>query len=150
MVNNYKRFFQQRHYTFQELIGQIGDLRSKYSDVRFKSVKRGVDVFIRLKPTEESISYKLKITAKVESKVVNIFPIEPYIGLEVNGQEVPHMYRDGSLCLFYPEYDEWKYTDSWAETLIPWASLWLYYYEIWLQTGEWLGGGIHGKKKQSE
>ena len=28
------------------------------------------------------------------------------------------------------------------------VSLWLYYYEIWVETGEWVGGGKHGKKKQ--
>lgn len=30
-----------------------------------------------------------------------------------------------------------------ADTYIPWAIEWLYYYEIWLVTGEWCGGGIH-------
>jgi hypothetical protein len=27
------------------------------------------------------------------------------------------------------------------ESIVPWTSLWLYYYEIWHATGEWLGGG---------
>jgi hypothetical protein len=32
-----------------------------------------------------------------------------------------------------------------ATTIIPWLSLWLYYYEVWHATGEWMGGGIeHG------
>jgi len=26
-----------------------------------------------------------------------------------------------------------------AITILPWASLWLLYYEIWLLTGEWCG-----------
>ena len=30
-----------------------------------------------------------------------------------------------------------------AETIVPWACLWLYYYEVWHATGEWLGGGLH-------
>ena len=36
------------------------------------------------------------------------------------------------------------------ETIVPWASLWLYYYEVWHATGEWLGGGEHpiARKKQ--
>ena len=29
-----------------------------------------------------------------------------------------------------------------AKTTVPWASRWLYYYELWLVTGKWLGGGI--------
>ena len=28
-----------------------------------------------------------------------------------------------------------------AETIVPWASEWLFYYEIWKGTGEWYGGG---------
>lgn len=150
MANSYKRFFQQTHYTFQELIGQTRRVQSVYSNVSYNLVKRGIEVFIKLKPTEESTTYTLKISARVNSKTVKIFPVNPYIGFEVDGKAVPHIYRDGSLCLFYPKNDEWKYADSWSETLIPWASLWLYYYELWLLTGEWLGEGVHGKNKESE
>jgi len=32
---------------------------------------------------------------------------------------------------------------STEETIVPWACLWLYYYEVWHTTGEWLGGGLH-------
>ena len=30
-----------------------------------------------------------------------------------------------------------------ANTIVPWVADWLYYYEVWLFTGEWEGGGIH-------
>lgn len=30
-----------------------------------------------------------------------------------------------------------------SDTIIPWVADWLLYYELWLATGEWLGGG-HG------
>lgn len=149
MASNYKRYFHHSHYSFQELMGQIMALKEKYNDVSYQIRRdhRSIDTFITLKPTEESQSYKLKISTRVESTGVSIYPIEPFIGREINGEKVPHMYPDGSLCLYYPDYDEWKYTDNWAETLIPWASLWLYYFELWLMTGEWLGGGIHGNNK---
>jgi hypothetical protein len=32
-----------------------------------------------------------------------------------------------------------------ATTIIPWLALWLYYYEVWLATGHWEGGGIPHK-----
>lgn len=150
MANNYKRYFRHNHYTFQELIGQITAVKAQYTDVSFRTKKRGIEGFISLQPTEESLIYKLKISAQIDSTIVNIFPIEPHIGREVNGQAIPHMYPDGSLCLYYPDYKEWKYSDLWADTLIPWTSLWLYYYELWLQTGEWLGGGIHSRKEKSD
>lgn len=30
-----------------------------------------------------------------------------------------------------------------AECIVPWAVEWLYFYELWLATGEWCGGGKH-------
>ncbi len=32
--------------------------------------------------------------------------------------------------------------------IIPWISEWFYYYENWLVTAKWLGGGIHRGKKE--
>jgi len=30
-----------------------------------------------------------------------------------------------------------------ATTILPWTALWLYYYELWLDTGKWLGPSSH-------
>ena len=30
-----------------------------------------------------------------------------------------------------------------ALTIVPWLSLWLFYYEVWRATGTWYGGGTH-------
>lgn len=149
MAISFKKYFYKEHYSFQEIIRQISMLKQRYSDTYFQVRKnhRTIDTYITLKPTEESYKYKLRISANIGSTIVNVYPIDPFIGQTVNGKKVPHMYSDGALCLFYPDYNEWKYTDSWADTLVPWTCLWLYYYEIWLITGEWLGGGIHGSSK---
>lgn len=145
MVTNYKRFFEHKHYSFQEIMLQVAELKEHYSNVNctIKGNRRCVETLIKLQPTAVSEEYVIKIRARVGSKIVGVFPVSPKIGRLSNGKKVPHMYKDGSLCLFYPKYCEWNYTDSWAETLVPWTSLWLYFYELWLQTGEWLGGGIH-------
>lgn len=29
------------------------------------------------------------------------------------------------------------------ETVVPWAALWLYYFEEWLVSDDWKGGGKH-------
>jgi hypothetical protein len=29
-----------------------------------------------------------------------------------------------------------------ADTIVPWTSEWLMYYEIWLATSDWYGGGV--------
>jgi hypothetical protein len=63
---------------------------------------------------------------------------------------IPHMYGQKSLCLYRPSKNEWDSTMSLADTILPWASLWLFYYEIWLATGEWVGGGEHPGEKESD
>ena len=132
-----------KHYTFSELIGQITALKNAFNRVNVSTLQHGCKVIIKLKPTEDSKEYSVKMVAKKGSTTVKLYVIDPPINRIENGKIVPHLYSDGSLCLFYPKNNEWYYKDSWAETLIPWASLWLYYYEIWQETGEWLGGGVH-------
>jgi len=68
--------------------------------------------------------------------------------------KIPHIYEnDGPRpCLFLPDNNEWTGNKLIAETIIPWLSLWLFYYEIWLSTGKWLGEGhfsATGKKEDS-
>jgi hypothetical protein len=29
------------------------------------------------------------------------------------------------------------------QTVVPWAILWLFYFEEWLTSNEWKGGGMH-------
>lgn len=29
------------------------------------------------------------------------------------------------------------------QTIVPWTALWLYYFEQWLVSGDWHGGGQH-------
>ena len=36
---------------------------------------------------------------------------------------------------------EFNYSLRIIDTIIPWTQEWLYFYEIWLLTGEWRGGG---------
>ena len=58
--------------------------------------------------------------------------------------DCPHIYKsdENRLCIYWPRDPDnppWQ-ADSWiADTIIPWTSSWLYFYELWLETGEWLG-----------
>jgi hypothetical protein len=96
-----------------------------------------------LQPTSLSEGYRIKIRYKT-----GCFPettvVTPALR-QRDGQPIPHMYHQKRLCLFHPEKCEWNGTMSIAESILPWASLWLYYYELWHATGEWLGGGEHPK-----
>ncbi len=55
----------------------------------------------------------------------------------------PHLYKDGCLCLYWPKEWRWRPDQIIAKTILPWAASWLYYYELWLDTGEWLGPSSH-------
>ena len=60
--------------------------------------------------------------------------------------KAPHLYKDASLCLYWPK--EWRWTDdeSLARTIVAWAALWLHYYEIWQLLGEWTGPSSHDER----
>lgn len=59
-----------------------------------------------------------------------------------DGIGCPHRYGDQEPCLYHPPSNEWRPTMPLAFTIVPWTSRWLYFYEIWLATGDWHGGGI--------
>ena len=66
--------------------------------------------------------------------------------------DAPHVYDDdGLLCLYHPARRPWKTTDLAALTVVPWAELWLYFYEEWLETGVWWGPeALHGASSSVE
>ena len=73
-------------------------------------------------------------------------PIEPRPGGTYD--QIPHLMFDpdnptrSGLCLFDPDGLEWSDADLIAETTVKWASEWLFYYELWHLTGEWLGPSV--------
>lgn len=61
---------------------------------------------------------------------------------------IPHMYGQEKLCLYLPETGEWSPDLPLATTIVPWTALWLYFYEVWHATGQWLGGGIEPEDRR--
>ena len=90
-----------------------------------------------LQPSEVSRQYlvDLRYSARFPPK---IFVRRPKLLVDADGH-LPHIYQDGSLCLFEP--GEWHPGDSIAETILPWTCEWLIHYEFWRATGEWCGSG---------
>jgi len=63
------------------------------------------------------------------------------------GNLPPHLYRDLSLCLYYPVFKEWSHNMYLSDTIMLWTLRWLFHYEVWKETEEWIGGGtIHNRK----
>lgn len=115
------------------------------------NVKRNHMTWIgAISPTPISSKYIIKIDY-MERKSPKIFILEPT--LEVyQDRSLPHVYdqKKQRLCLYLPRSGEWDSTMNLAFTVIPWVSEWLLFYELWLVTGEWLGGGIHPESSKKE
>lgn len=95
-------------------------------------------------PSVLSRTYQLKIRYK-RYDVPEVFVLSPNLNVLANGRHLPHVYSEKpvKLCLHFPESKEWTSDKSIAETIVPWSYLWLMYFECWLATDEWLGGGRH-------
>ena len=82
-----------------------------------------------------------------------IYVVRPEkLRLATGQDKLPHVFStpEQQICLFYPGFKEWLPSNLLARTIVPWASEWLMFYELWLITGEWLVGGIdHTSRKQS-
>ncbi len=92
-----------------------------------------------LRPTSASREYAVTIIYEPGRR-----PAAYVDGLRTReeGERIPHTYALDRPCLFFPAGGEWRSDMMIATTIIPWLSLWLYYYEVWLATGSWEGGGI--------
>lgn len=129
---------------------QMGHLRKHYPAAEC-SIKRSCLRWTgTVLPTPLSDSYKLELLYKLDS-VPKVRVVSPVLE-KVNGERPPHMYSEDRLCLYLPRAMEWTKEMVLATTIVPWASEWCMYYEIWLATGEWRGGGVHpgGDKKDTE
>ncbi len=96
----------------------------------------------QLQPTDLSATYTIRVSQR-GGKSPDVKVVQPALRPGKDGEKIPHMYAQERLCLFLPGSGEWKPADPIALTIVPWASLWLYFYEVWHATGEWLGGGVH-------
>ena len=91
------------------------------------------------------------VTWRLGNPYVSVTVLDPPVGPDPRGtgERVPHVYALGCppafprLCLYDPVTDEWAPDLPIATTIIPWAIDWLFFYEEWVCTGEWKGGGRH-------
>lgn len=51
----------------------------------------------------------------------------------------PHTYSDKSLCLFHRKDYNWNKNFLIAKNIVGWTASWAFFYEYWLQTGDWVG-----------
>ena len=97
-----------------------------------------------LQPSAASDSYTIRLEYSLASRP-KITVEEPEL-IRPDGKPLPHTFEGDELCLHYAE--EWESSDLIVSTIVPWISEWLLYYELWLITGKWHGGG-HGEEGDS-
>lgn len=134
------------------LYNQLAGLKRDFSFGESKIVNSKTLQWIgTLKSSPIGDDYKVKLIYEL-GKNPNIYVLEPTPLKLVEGRKsLPHVYdhKKQRLCLFYPDWKEWNSSKSIAQTVMVWAIEWLYHYELWLITGEWLGGGtVHGETKK--
>ncbi len=128
---------------------QMALLKKEYPTATCEYKKNTLYWRAKVTPSSLSRNYQVSVIYK-NGKAPHIF-----VHLEDLESEkikyVPHCYeRDQEkkkvkICLYmHNEFSSKKYL---SETIIPWISEWLFFYETWQVTGEWLGGGEHPKIK---
>lgn len=121
---------------------QAAWVRSLYPEIQC-SVRGGLLVCVGpVQPLELSRTYRARIEYRIK-KSPSVSIEDPPLTHRPGEERIPHTYAEDRPCLFLPRAGEWRSDRKLALTIIPWLSLWLFYYEIWLATGVWHGGGVH-------
>lgn len=135
------------------IIKQVLNIQSCYPAFEVTHNRNKCVAIGTLQPTPSSTFYRVKIEYKLND-IPRAYVLSPPLNTYENDVKIPHMYEPNRPCIYLPRSGEWGSDKLIARTIIPWLSLWLFYYEIWFITGgEWLGGGLHprvGEKDESE
>jgi len=95
------------------------------------------------RPTPLSREYTIRIEYQ-RGDVPKVFVKDPDITVLAGDREIPHVYKNPlRLCLYLPGSGEWDRSMRIDWTFVCWASVWLYYFEEWLASDDWKGGGVH-------
>ncbi len=124
----------------QFLLLRNNDLSAGEGDIR----PGGYTWRFAMRPTPLSRLYDLRIEFKQGDRPL-VYVDGPDLSALAGGKRLPHVYeqRPTLLCLYFPTTGEWRSHMRIDLTIVPWAYLWLFYFEEWLLTDDWKGGGIH-------
>lgn len=122
---------------------QLKRIKKEFPEIKvLKSGWDNFEIVVQIQPTAISELYNVKIVY-TKNKWVKIFVVNKTLEIAKNRIKLPHVYdsQKQQLCLYSPSKKEWSAHNYIIDTIIPWISEWLYYYELWLLEGKWLGGG---------
>ena len=115
------------------------------SNVRFDEAGNRLVWTGHLRPTALSDRYRVRIEVRRSRRMAPDVYVESPKLRDRSDETVPHLYdrERARLCLWMPGRGEWSARMWIVDSVLLWASEWLFFYEVWLATGDWLGGGEH-------
>ena len=131
--------FRQSVLTVRDQLAWVKQLHATFDGLATRDTLRCVG---SIQPTRLNEVYLVEIRY-VYKRSVSVMVRNPKLRRRDPGERIPHTYSDDEPCLFLPGRRDWSPDKKIAVTIIPWLSMWLFYYETWLATGEWHGGGVH-------
>lgn len=134
--------YRRKEYTLAQQYGFLAYSRGLNGTSRI--TRHGFRFDFKARPTPLSREYSIRISMK-KDKSPDVYVLEPDLSTLAEGRLIPHLYgqKEYRLCLYLPRKREWNPGKSVAATIVPWTFLWLYYFEEWLFSNEWKGGGEH-------
>jgi len=114
-------------------------------------VSRGELVWeFEARPSPLGRVYRVRIRYKKDD-TPQVVVLSPDLNALAQGRHLPHVYSTNPvrLCVYDPAAGDWSPGASLADTIVPWTYLWLFYFEEWLVSDEWKGGGRHPEKRDA-
>lgn len=119
---------------------QIAHMQARYP--RLKVIDRAHLIWQGpVQPREGGMTFTLWIRVRRPDglELPQVRVVSPRLVNRPGSTVPPHVYPGGNLCLYHPDEYWWTSDQFVADTIVPWACEWCYYYEIWLETGKWAG-----------
>lgn len=129
------RYVRQRPLTLAQ---QGYSLRTTFPDFRVETRRDELRCVGKLRPTLTSDSYVVELVYRISERP-KVRVISPPLRLAPGCTRLPHVFPENELCLYLKP--EWRPDLHISRYVVPWISEWLSFYEDWLATGQWFGGG---------
>ena len=105
----------------------------------------------KVRPTPLSRAYDVRLDYQV-GDIPQVIVEAPDLRALAGGRRLPHVYQQDPprLCLYLPKTGQWRPELRLDETMLPWSAVWFFYFEEWLDSDEWKGGGQHPGDDQAD
>jgi hypothetical protein len=127
------------------LTAQLCQLQRTYPAGRGRLLREQLFWEQRIRPRPLSHEYLCRVEYR-RDEYPAVYCLDPPLSALANGRRLPHVRSREEpirLCLFFHEPKCWNDGMLLAKVVIPLTLYWLEFFEEWLFTGEWRGGGTH-------